>query len=219
MTHAKRSPALAASRRGGEYIPRDVQIITHPRAPAVGSLLWRKARGLQTWRDIAVRPMLAYPERVAANSAAGFDSPKLGAPRAIQRARFLCPINGGVRGEPQGSPVLARSVNPRIPPPFRLTAKAWRFHQARRTDMTYPKTAQNPGTLTARQLFDLAFHPHREPRSDAYREGCLAALQCRLCETENPPHCPYPAGTPERDAWFAGCAEGHKRAARAGGEA
>ena len=61
---------------------------------------------------------------------------------------------------------------------------------------------------TATSLFEAAFHPHRDPRSDAYKAGVLAALRFRLNEAERV-HCPYPPGTAEADAFFSGVQEGH----------
>ena len=74
---------------------------------------------------------------------------------------------------------------------------------------------QNPTTgapaPTAEALFEAAFHPHREPRSDAYKAGVLAALRYRLGEAEHV-ECPHQPGTAERDAFFAGVSEGHSLA-------
>lgn len=60
---------------------------------------------------------------------------------------------------------------------------------------------------TARQVFDAAFHAGREPRSEAYKAGVLHCLRVRL---EGAAHCPclYPAGSAERDAYYAGVEEG-----------
>lgn len=59
----------------------------------------------------------------------------------------------------------------------------------------------------AQQLYDTAFHPSREPRSDAYKKGVLAALRYRASST--PIICKYIQGTAEHDAFNAGCIEGH----------
>jgi hypothetical protein len=61
---------------------------------------------------------------------------------------------------------------------------------------------------TADEFFEAAFHPYREPRSDAYKAGVLAALRYRLGEAEHV-ECPYRIGTAEADAFHAGAAEGH----------
>jgi hypothetical protein len=59
----------------------------------------------------------------------------------------------------------------------------------------------------AQQVFDHAFKPGREPRSEAYRAGVLACLRTRV---DGAPicACPYPAGSAERDAYYAGVEEG-----------
>lgn len=58
------------------------------------------------------------------------------------------------------------------------------------------------------QLFTKAFHSQRDPRSDEYKAGCLAALRYRAGEADSMT-CPYPAGTARADAWYAGTDEGH----------
>lgn len=60
----------------------------------------------------------------------------------------------------------------------------------------------------AAAVFENAFFPGREPRSAAYREGMLQALQRRLDGTPFPP-LKYRLGTAERDAYFAGMDEGN----------
>lgn len=62
----------------------------------------------------------------------------------------------------------------------------------------------------------LAFFPGRAPRSEAYLEGCRAALEYRYLGKKMP--LGYPQGTSEADAWNAGIAEGHS-IWRAGGPA
>ena len=47
----------------------------------------------------------------------------------------------------------------------------------------------------------------RDPRSEAYKSGARAIVQCRLLGT--PWQCPYPAAPAESDAWHAGAQEGH----------
>ena len=54
----------------------------------------------------------------------------------------------------------------------------------------------------------VASHPHRAPRSEAYKAGVLAALRYCLGEAEHV-RCPYQPGTAERDAYFSGVQEGH----------
>ena len=76
------------------------------------------------------------------------------------------------------------------------------------------------GQLKVDRLMSLAFFPGRAPRSDAYREGCRAALAYRILGQKMPTE--YAAGTCEADAWSAGVAEGHslaKAGAPAVGEA
>ena len=67
-------------------------------------------------------------------------------------------------------------------------------------------------TTTAQELLDEAFAGPRDPRSDAYKAGCLAVLRYRLGEIEKADfYCPFRPGTAESDAWFAGCDEGSLR--------
>jgi len=61
--------------------------------------------------------------------------------------------------------------------------------------------------LTAQAVFDKAFEPGREPRSDAYKQGVLACLRVRIDGMELVKN-PYPAGTAESDAYYAGVSEG-----------
>ena len=62
---------------------------------------------------------------------------------------------------------------------------------------------------SAQAVFDRAFHPFRDPRSEAYRAGVLAALRYRLEGARIA--CPYAAGSAEYDAFHAGLKEGHAR--------
>lgn len=64
-------------------------------------------------------------------------------------------------------------------------------------------------TSTAQQVFDNAFRPGREPRSEAYKQGVMACLRVRLDGMQYSP-CPYKAGTAESDAYFAGIDEGRE---------
>ncbi len=74
--------------------------------------------------------------------------------------------------------------------------------------MTTPTQRPN-----AQAVFDRAFHPFRDPRSEAYRAGVLAALRYRLDGARIA--CPYPAGSSDFDAFHAGLDEGHARAREA----
>lgn len=80
---------------------------------------------------------------------------------------------------------------------------------------------RNPPPLRTdipRMLFERAFTAAREPRSAPYQEGVLALLEWRdqrLGTAPGTPEfdavtltCPYPVASPERDAWYAGVAEG-----------
>jgi hypothetical protein len=60
-------------------------------------------------------------------------------------------------------------------------------------------------------IFDQAFRPGREPRSDAYKAGVLAALRSRLEGIPFPAQ--YRAGSSDRDAYLAGADEGRALAA------
>jgi len=71
-------------------------------------------------------------------------------------------------------------------------------------------TTQRP---TAQSVFDQAFQFPRQPRSDAYKAGVLAALRFRLEGARI--ICPYANGTAESDAYYAGIDEGHRRAREA----
>lgn len=65
---------------------------------------------------------------------------------------------------------------------------------------------------TAQQMFDEAFASGsgRDPRSDEYKAGALAALQNRTGEDIRPlsRRCPYPLGTAQADAWYSGVGSG-----------
>ncbi len=63
--------------------------------------------------------------------------------------------------------------------------------------------------MNAMEIFSEAFHATRTPRSQAYREGVMAALRYRTGETDRMACCPYTVGTAEADAWFSGVEEGH----------
>jgi hypothetical protein len=60
----------------------------------------------------------------------------------------------------------------------------------------------------ASELFMEAFSVPRTLRSDEYKGGVFSALRFRFGESENM-RCPYPEGSAQMDAWFAGAAEGH----------
>lgn len=62
-------------------------------------------------------------------------------------------------------------------------------------------------TITVKALFDAAFAGPRDPRSEAYKAGVLAALRYRIDGA--PMASLYPPGSAESDAWYAGTAEGH----------
>lgn len=63
-------------------------------------------------------------------------------------------------------------------------------------------------------IFDQAFRPGREPRSEAYKAGVLHTLHHRLRGVPYPLNL-HPAGSAERDAYFAGADEGRNLAAAA----
>ena len=157
---------------------------------------------------VAARRWLSYPEHVAATSAAGFGSPKTtGAPRAT-RARFFVPeFMAGVVGSLRARRFpVGRSANPQHPPPFRLAANRWRSLQSLQEIAMSTKPTQGAPAPTAETLFREAFHPHRALRSEAYRQGCLAAL--RLGEAGHVESL-YQPGTAEAEAFHAGAQEGH----------
>jgi hypothetical protein len=65
----------------------------------------------------------------------------------------------------------------------------------------------------ARGLFMEAFSVPRTLRSDEYKSGVFAALQFCFEEIDKK-RCPYPEGSVQADAWFAGVDEGHSIADR-----
>ena len=71
--------------------------------------------------------------------------------------------------------------------------------------MTHPNSVHTPDAQT---LFRQAFPATREPRSEAYKAGVLAAIKFRLGEAEHI-DCPYRAGSVWADAFHAGADEGH----------
>lgn len=82
-----------------------------------------------------------------------------------------------------------------------------------------PASAAQPGNTTkalptAAEVFTRAFFAGREPRSEAYRAGLLDTLRHRLEGISFPAHL-HPAGSAERDAYFAGADEGRALAAAA----
>lgn len=62
--------------------------------------------------------------------------------------------------------------------------------------------------ISALDLYHQRFAIPRDPRSAAYKAGVLAALRFRLERARICP--PYEPGSAERDAFQAGCDEGHK---------
>ena len=65
--------------------------------------------------------------------------------------------------------------------------------------------------LTAQAIFDEAFKPGRAPRSDAYKQGVMACLRLRVDGLAYEA-CPYPEGSAQADAYFAGVEEGRQLA-------
>lgn len=60
------------------------------------------------------------------------------------------------------------------------------------------------------KLFQGAFHPYREKRSKAYKEGAMGAIRQSFGLIPNlKATCPYPEGTDARDAWLSGKEEGY----------
>ena len=64
---------------------------------------------------------------------------------------------------------------------------------------------ESPAALVDR-LFNEAFAPGREPRSAEYKAGVRALLDQRVGRGRLA--CPYPAGTAQADAFYAGADEG-----------
>ena len=72
---------------------------------------------------------------------------------------------------------------------------------------------------SAEHLFSQAFDVPRDPRSDEYKAGVRAALQCRV--DGKPITRPYPVGSAADDAFDGGLAEGQalwRRSQEAGAE-
>ena len=65
----------------------------------------------------------------------------------------------------------------------------------------------------SRMLFTQAFEDNqtREPRSDAYKAGVLAAMEYRESGNTGDIRNPYELGTADADAWFSGLKEGYSR--------
>jgi len=218
MTWTAKGPAaVGAASRAGHHRNAPAEIVAHPTRPSLGSLSWRRARGLLTISDytrpdVAGRPMLAYPEQAATTSAARFGDRKQRRDTRQSSAFFhACKFMAGRAGSPSGLPVpLPGSPTRHGPPPF------WRGVAVSKLQRrpTMPNHTTSAPAPTATSLFEAAFHPHREPRSEAYRAGVLAALRYRLGEAEHV-ECPYRPGTAESDAFFSGVDEGHQRAREA----
>lgn len=62
---------------------------------------------------------------------------------------------------------------------------------------------------TVMEIYDEAFDVPRDPRSDEYKQGVIAALSFRITG-QKIPH-PYALGTAQADAFYAGIDEGHRR--------
>ncbi|OGT89266.1 MAG: hypothetical protein A2514_07885 [Gammaproteobacteria bacterium RIFOXYD12_FULL_61_37] len=62
----------------------------------------------------------------------------------------------------------------------------------------------------AQALFDEAFSKPRDPSSQEYKDGMLAALKLLFREAGEM-RCPYKVGTVMTDAWYAGATEGRCR--------
>jgi hypothetical protein len=58
------------------------------------------------------------------------------------------------------------------------------------------------------KLFDAAFNNARDPRSDEYKAGVRAVLNYRIAGERI--YRPYPMGTTQADAFYAGVDEGHQ---------
>jgi hypothetical protein len=62
------------------------------------------------------------------------------------------------------------------------------------------------GLILVEELMRAAFECIRDPRSDAYKRGARELLKCRALGIAL--RCPYPMGTAENDAFYAGSSEG-----------
>lgn len=68
----------------------------------------------------------------------------------------------------------------------------------------------------AREIFQQAFDRPRDERSLEYKNGVLDTLMLRFGDIASA-RCPYPIGTAQADAYFAGCGEGHQLFKASGG--
>jgi hypothetical protein len=65
-----------------------------------------------------------------------------------------------------------------------------------------------PSEISLLQRFmEVIFEGHRDPRSEAYRDGVHALLRCRLLATSLKKN-PFEIGSAHADAWWAGVEEG-----------
>ena len=62
--------------------------------------------------------------------------------------------------------------------------------------------------LSAQAVFDKAFSPGREPRSDAYKQGVMHALRVRIDGVDHGKYSPHVPGSSEADASPAAIAAG-----------
>ena len=67
--------------------------------------------------------------------------------------------------------------------------------------------ADRQSQLIVSYLFTQAFAQSRDVRSQAYKDGVIAALSKYVLGTNV--YCRFDAGTPENDAFFAGTTEGY----------
>jgi hypothetical protein len=105
-----------------------------------------------------------------------------------------------------------RSMNSEI---LALIERGMCANVAAATATSSPRTMP---AMSVDELFAQAFGMTRDPRSAEYRAGVRAALVFRIDGVPLPR--PYPAGTAQDDAFFAGQAEGHaiwRRATEAAG--
>ena len=131
MNKTRETPALAGNRGNDETKP-SAKIIALPSSCAPGSLHWRQARGLMTWRD--------YIPKVADDTITSYDSPVAEQPvtrfsswktrrtkRATQSAFFhTCKFMVGCVGRPSGLPEPCPGLlTRRNPPPLCCLAAAW----------------------------------------------------------------------------------------------
>lgn len=157
----------------------------------------------------------AYPDYVAKKEATGCESPnRQGRTSATRRLFFVRAIASPM----SGSGGEASACRFPLSPVSQLHHLLLTPYESGLRGFTTDKEAIMPGTATSQhspvvslttadELFAAAFAVARDPRSNAYKQGVLAALKFRI-EGRRIPKLYDPASA-EDDAYYAGVQEGH----------